>query len=115
SIDFLLSPCLRPQFPGARTARTRGVGSNWFFLRADGDPRWILLPALIAASAGLGEVARASRSIALCAALHSLGNVVMLYPVIARSLTTVQKLIVAAICLAVWIPVIKRIERETTD
>ncbi|MEM7249641.1 MAG: NADAR family protein, partial [Acidobacteriota bacterium] len=28
SIDFLLSPCLRPQFPGARATRTRDADSQ---------------------------------------------------------------------------------------
>ncbi len=88
---------------------------HWFFLRSGNDPKLIMLPLLIAASAGIGEVARATHSILICGALHGLANILLLYSVVAQNITTNQKLIILGVCLAVWIPLIKKVEKVTVD
>ncbi len=88
---------------------------HWFFLRTGNDPKLVMLPLLIAASAGIGEVSKATRSILVCAAFHGIANILILYPVIAKSLSSNQKLIILLVCLAVWIPLVKKMEKSNAQ
>ena len=83
---------------------------HWFFLRAGNDPKLLLLPVLIVASAGIGEIAKSTKSVLVCAAFHSLGNILIMYNLIAKNLETQSKFIIAAICIMTWLPMLKKIE-----
>lgn len=80
---------------------------HWYFLRTGNDPRWIMLPILIGASAGIGEVANSTKSILICGALHGLVNILVIYGVIAQQLSTQDKVIILAVTLIVWIPLLR--------
>lgn len=87
---------------------------HWYFLRPGNHPKLIMIPILIVGSFGIGEVARSTKSILICAALHGLGNILIIYGVIAHNISTPKKLIVLGTALIVWIPMIKLIEKENS-
>lgn len=84
---------------------------HWFFLR-DGNPRWGLLPALIGASAGLGQVVALTRSVLMAAAFHTLGNILLMYSLVANALSWTEKGIVVGLCLLVWGPMMWRLGKK---
>lgn len=86
---------------------------HWFFLRPGNDPKWIMIPILIGASAGIGEISRMTKSILICAAFHGIANILFIYPIIARQLTGPEKLIVLAVCLLTWIPILRTIKANS--
>jgi len=88
---------------------------HWFFLRPGGDPKLIMWPLLILASAGIGEVAIKTRSVLICVALHALGNILFIYPIVANGLSQTEKLITLCICLVVWIPAVLKLSKEVTE
>ncbi len=63
---------------------------------------------VIAASAGIGELARSTRSILFCGSVHALGNITAMFGLIAKNLSGSNKLIIVGICIAVWVPIIRR-------
>ncbi len=87
---------------------------HWYFLREGNNPNLIMIPILIAASFGIGEVARSTKSIIICGALHGLVNILMIYGVIAQNITIQQKVIILLTALIIWIPIIKKIEKSNT-
>ena len=68
-----------------------------------------MIPILIISSVGIGEVARITRSILICGALHGLANILFIYSIVSKSLSGLEKGIIFFICIAVWIPLIIRI------
>ncbi len=88
---------------------------HWFFLRSGGNTdlrsNLTICLLLIAASAGIGEILKATKSIAAAACFHALGNIAFFYPLIVGGLTNTEKWITVAACLIVWIPIVKRMER----
>ena len=85
---------------------------HWYFLREGNDAKLIMIPILIAASAGIGEIAKSTKSILICAAVHGIVNILIIYSIISNQLTSYQKLIILAICLAFWIPLIRKLEKQ---
>lgn len=85
---------------------------HWYFLRVGNDPKLIMIPILIFASFGIGEVAKSTKSILICGALHGLVNILMIYGVIARNITSQEKIMLLLGSLIVWIPIIKKMEKE---
>ena len=87
---------------------------HWYFLREGNNPKLIMIPILIGASVGIGEIAKSTKSILICAAFHGIVNILIIYNVIAANLSTNQKIIILIASLIVWIPIIKIIEKENT-
>ena len=67
---------------------------------------------IIAASAGIGEISKSTKSILICAAVHGIANILFIYGMISNNLSTPNKITILFACLAVWIPIIIKIERE---
>ena len=87
---------------------------HWYFLREGNDAKLIMIPILIASSAGIGEIAKLTKSILICTAVHGIVNILIIYSMISNQLTPVQKIIVLAICLAFWIPLIRKLAKQNT-
>lgn len=84
---------------------------HWYFLRQGNDPRWIMIPILIAASAGIGEVARSTKSILICGTMHGLVNMIVIYGVVANNISGLEKGLLLGTCILIWVPLIMRIEK----
>jgi len=87
---------------------------HWYFLREGNNPQIIMIPILIAASVGIGEISKSTKSILICAAVHGIANILFIFGMISNNLSTPNKIIILFACLAVWIPIIIKIERENT-
>ena len=87
---------------------------HWYFLREGNDAKLIMIPILIAASVGIGEIAKLTKSIMICGAVHGIVNILIIYSIIANHLTSLQKIIILAICLAFWIPLIMKLGKQNT-
>lgn len=87
---------------------------HWYFLRVGSDPKIIMIPILIAASVGIGEISKLTKSIIICAAVHGIVNILIIYSIISNQLTSLQKVIILAICLAFWIPLIMKLGKQNT-
>jgi len=85
---------------------------HWYFLREGNDAKLIMIPILIVASIGIGEIAKSTKSIVICAALHGIVNILLIYGIISNQLSSLQKIIILTICLGVWIPTIRKIEKQ---
>jgi len=85
---------------------------HWYFLRTGSNPKLIMLPILIAASIGIGEIAESTKSILICGAFHSLANMIIIYPIIANNISLKEKLIVFLICIIIWVFAIRKIEKD---
>ena len=85
---------------------------HWYFLRTGGNPKLIMLPILIAASIGIGEVAEITKSILICGAVHSLANMIIIYPIIANNISLTEKLVVLVFCIIIWVIAIRKIEKN---
>ncbi len=85
---------------------------HWYFFREENDPKLIMIPILILASVGIGEVAKSTKSILICGALHGLVNILLIYGVIAENMTDQEKIILLIVSLIIWIPIIKKIEKK---
>lgn len=85
---------------------------HWYFLRGTGNPRLIMIPILIASSIGIGEVAKMTKSILICGALHGIVNILFIYSLISERLTIFEKVIILIICISVWVPIIIRINKK---
>ena len=79
---------------------------HWYFLREGNNPKLIMLPILIASSIGIGEIARITKTILICAAVHSLVNMMIIYSLIANNITENARLTTLIACLIIWIPLI---------
>jgi len=92
---------------------------HWYFLRSSHNPKLIMIPILIISSIGIGEVARITRSILICGALHGLVNILFIYSIVSKSLSDLEKIIIIFICISIWIPLIIRIgnkkQKTTTN
>ena len=87
---------------------------HWYFLREGNDFKIIMIPILIAASVGIGEIAKLTKSIMICAAIHGIVNILIIYSIISNQLSSIQKIIILAICLTFWIPLIRKLEKQNT-
>ena len=87
---------------------------HWYFLREGNNPKFMMIPILILASFGIGEVAKSTKSILICGALHGLVNILFIYGLIAQNITNQNKLVILIISLIIWIPLIKQIEKKNT-
>ncbi len=87
---------------------------HWYFLREGNNPKLIMIPILIFASFGIGEVAKSTKSILICGALHGLVNILLIYGVIAKNISNQEKIILLIITLMIWIPIIKKMEKKNT-
>ena len=85
---------------------------HWYFFREGGNPRLVMIPILIFASFGIGEVAKGTKSILICGALHGLVNILLIYGLIALNISNQEKLIILIVSLVVWIPVIRQIDKK---
>ncbi len=89
---------------------------HWFFLRggdaADLTTSLIICISLIAASAGIGEIAKSSKSISVCATFHALGNIAMMYPLVSNNITSTAKITTLSICIVVAVFLIKKYLEE---
>ena len=85
---------------------------HWYFLREGNDAKLIMIPILIAASIGIGEIAKSTKSILICTALHGIVNILLIYSIISNQLSSLQKVIILVICLAIWIPLIRKLEKQ---
>lgn len=85
---------------------------HWYFLRSGNDPKLIMLPILIAASLGIGEIAKSTKSVLICGAVHGLVNILLIYPIIANQLSSTAKIGILGLCLLIWIPLIRKIEKQ---
>ena len=85
---------------------------HWYFLRTGSTPKLILLPILIAASIGIGEIAENTKSILICGAFHSLANMIIIYPIIANNISLTEKLVVLVFCIIIWVFAIRKIEKD---
>ena len=65
-----------------------------------------MLPILIGASIGIGEIARTTKAILICGAVHALVNMLIIYSLIAKNITENAKLTTLITCLIIWIPLI---------
>ena len=88
---------------------------HWYFLRGGNDGKIIMIPILIAASVGIGEIAKLTKSIMICAALHGIVNILIIYSIISNQLSSIQKIIILVICLAIWIPLIRKLGKQNTS
>ena len=68
-----------------------------------------MLPILIGASIGIGEVSKSTKSLLVCTALHGIVNILIIYRVISTQLSNLEKGLILGICLAIWIPLIKNL------
>ena len=87
---------------------------HWYFLREGNDAKVIMIPILIAASVGIGEIAKMTKSIMICAAVHGIVNVLIIYSIISNQLSSIQKILILVTCLAIWIPLIRKLEKQNT-
>jgi len=87
---------------------------HWYFLREGNDAKLFMIPILIAASIGIGEIAKSTKSILICTALHGIVNILLIYSIISNQLSSLQKAIILVICLAIWIPLIRKLEKQNT-
>lgn len=87
---------------------------HWYFLREGSTPKLIMIPILIIASFGIGEIAKSTKSILICGALHGLANLLLIYGVVAQNISNQNKLVILIVSLAIWIPIIKQIEKKNT-
>jgi membrane protease YdiL (CAAX protease family) len=87
---------------------------HWYFLREGNNAKLIMIPILIAASAGIGEIAKSTKSLLICAAVHGIVNILIIYSIISNQLSSIQKIIILAICLVFWIPLIWKLEKQNT-
>ena len=71
-----------------------------------------MLPILISASIGIGEVAEITKSILICGAVHSLANMIIIYPIIANNISLTEKLVVLVFCIIIWVIAIRKIEKN---
>lgn len=85
---------------------------HWYFLRTGNNPKLIMLPILIVASIGIGEIAQITKSILICGAFHSLVNMIIIYPIIANNISLKEKLIVLLFCIISWVFAIRKIKYE---
>lgn len=65
-----------------------------------------ILVILIGASWGIGLAVEHTRSVMVAACLHIIGNIVALSSLLKQSFTGTERLIIAGICVAVWIPIL---------
>lgn len=84
---------------------------HWYFFRSSGNPRLIMIPILILSSIGIGETARMTRSILICGAVHGLANILLIYPLVSRNISSIGKISVLAVCLVVWVPVVYKMAK----
>ena len=87
---------------------------HWYFLREGNDAKFFMIPILIVASIGIGEIAKSTRSILICTALHGIVNILFIYSIISNQLSSAQKAIILVISLAIWIPIIRKLEKQNT-
>lgn len=87
---------------------------HWYFLRLGSDAKFIMIPILIASSIGIGEIAKSTKSILICTALHGIVNILLIYSIISNQLSSLHKVIIFVICLAIWIPLIMKLEKQNT-
>lgn len=85
---------------------------HWYFLRSDHNPKLIMLPILIGASAGIGEIGKTTKSLLICTALHGIANILFIYGMIANQLSLQEKGGILVLCLLIWIPLIKKLEKQ---
>jgi len=85
---------------------------HWYFLREGNDAKLIMIPILIAASIGIGEIAKMTKSIIVCAAVHGIVNILIIYSIISNQLSSIQKILILVTCLAIWIPLIRKLEKQ---
>jgi len=85
---------------------------HWYFLREGNNPQIIMIPILIASSAGIGEISRSTKSILICAAFHGIANILFIFGIVSNNLSATNKIIILIACLVVWIPIVIKIERE---
>ena len=88
---------------------------HWYFLRGGNDAKIIMIPILIVASVGIGEIAKLTKSIMICAALHGIVNILIIYSIISNQLSSIQKIIILVICIAIWIPLIRKLGKQNTS
>ena len=84
---------------------------HWYFLREGSNPKLIMLPILIGASVGIGETSKSTKSLLVCTALHGIVNTLFIYGIISNQLSSQEKVIISGICLAIWIPLILKLEK----
>ena len=85
---------------------------HWYFLRDGNNAKIIMIPILIAASIGIGEIAKSTKSIMICAAVHGIVNVLIIYGIISNQLSSMQKILILVVCLAIWIPLIRKLDKQ---
>ena len=84
---------------------------HWYFLREGSNPKLIMLPILIGASVGIGEVSKSTKSLLVCTSLHGIVNILIIYRIISNQLSNLEKGLILVVCLAIWIPLIKKLEK----
>lgn len=85
---------------------------HWYFLRTGNNPKLIMLPILIVASIGIGEIAERTKSILICGAFHSLANMIIIYPIIANNISLKEKMVILVFCIIFWVFAIRKIEKD---
>lgn len=94
------------------------IGFIWWFWHWDflDNPSIMgnlpMLAGLIFASMGIGQIAKLTNSIIVCAAFHSLGNIAFLYGLIAAALPLQTRLIIVAICVISWVLILRQWPEE---
>jgi len=84
---------------------------HWYFMREGGGPAWNMLPILIAGSAGIGEIARMTRSMVVCGVIHGYANIAMMYPLVTNGISATEKYVLLGVCILISIILIKGMEK----
>ncbi len=83
---------------------------HWYFTGGTNSYFLILIPILSAASFGLAEVARSTKSLFACGAIHGLADIILMHIIFSYELSNLEGLIMILVCFAIWIPLMKKIE-----
>lgn len=86
---------------------------HWDFLdKTSLMPNLIMCGGLILGSAGIGKIAEKTKSILVCAAFHTLGNIGFMYGLVVKNVALEMRLGIIAVCVVVWVWVIKKWDAE---
>ncbi len=87
---------------------------HWDFLQGDTNivKNLGMCFGLIGASAGIGQIADKTKSIVVCAAVHALGNIGLMFGLVTQNVSLQNRLIIIGICIGVWVWIFKIWDRE---